>query len=140
MASGVKPGDAVEWSSSQGTIKGKVKKKLTSPMDIKGHHVAASPENPEILVVSDKTGAEAAHKEESLKPAGGSASSAPSRKAATKKVAAKKAPVKTSAKRAPARKVTAAAPAGKAAAKKAAAKNTSAKRAPASKSAARKRA
>lgn len=60
-------GDKVEWKTSQGTTTGVVKKKLTSPTDIKGHHVAASVENPEYLVESDKTGKEAAHKPDSLK-------------------------------------------------------------------------
>jgi hypothetical protein len=60
------PGDAVSWNSSQGTVHGRVVKKLTSPREIRGHHVAASPENPEFLVKSDATGAEAAHKAESL--------------------------------------------------------------------------
>lgn len=63
-----KPGDAVQWHSSQGTIKGVVKQKLTEPIEIKGHHVAASPSNPEYLVVSDKTGQEAAHKPDALEP------------------------------------------------------------------------
>jgi Hypervirulence associated proteins TUDOR domain len=36
-------------------------------MDIKKHHVAASEENPQYLVESEKTGKEAAHKPESLK-------------------------------------------------------------------------
>ena len=36
-------------------------------MDIKGHHVAASPENPEYLVRSDRTGQVAAHKREALR-------------------------------------------------------------------------
>ena len=31
-----KPGDRVEWESSQGTVSGKVKKKLIKPTDIKG--------------------------------------------------------------------------------------------------------
>jgi len=44
-----------------------VKKKLTAPTDIKGHHVAASDGNPEFLVESEKSGKEAAHKPESLK-------------------------------------------------------------------------
>jgi hypothetical protein len=35
---------------------------LTAPAHIKGHEVAASQDNPEYLVVSDKTGAESAHK------------------------------------------------------------------------------
>lgn len=69
MTGTFKAGDKVEWKSSQGTVTGKVKKKLTSPTDIKGHHVAASKDNPEYLVASDKTGAEAAHKPGSLKKA-----------------------------------------------------------------------
>jgi hypothetical protein len=67
MTATFKVGDKVQWHSSQGTIHGTVKKKLTAPVEIKGHHVAASPENPEYLVVSDKTGAEAAHKPDALK-------------------------------------------------------------------------
>lgn len=67
MTDELKKGDKVEWPTSQGITTGKVKKKLTSPTDIKGHHVAASPENPEYLVESDKTGKEAAHKPEALK-------------------------------------------------------------------------
>jgi len=66
MTAAFKAGDKVQWKSSQGTVTGKVKKKLTSPTDIKGHHVAASTDNPEYLVASDKTGAEAAHKPGSL--------------------------------------------------------------------------
>lgn len=46
-----------------------VKKKLTRPVDIKGHHAAASDDNPEYLVRSEKTGAEAAHKARALKRA-----------------------------------------------------------------------
>lgn len=60
-------GDHVEWESSQGTIHGTVKEKLTAHTKIKGHEVAASPDDPQYLVVSDKTGAEAAHKPEALR-------------------------------------------------------------------------
>lgn len=67
MAADLKKGDAVTWDSSQGTIAGKVERKITKPTDIKGHHVAASKDNPEYVVRSDKTGAEAAHKPEALK-------------------------------------------------------------------------
>ncbi len=63
----LKPGEKVSWDSSQGEIHGKVEKKLTSPTKIKGHAAKASPENPEYLVKSDKTGAEAAHKPGELK-------------------------------------------------------------------------
>ncbi len=64
-----KTGDNVAWDSSQGEIHGVVKKKLTAPTEIKGHHVAASKDNPEYLVESDKTGAEAAHKPGELRKA-----------------------------------------------------------------------
>jgi len=67
MPKSLKKGDEVEWKSSQGTIKGKVVRKVTKPMEIKGHHVAATSDDPEILVKSDKTGALAAHKPGSLK-------------------------------------------------------------------------
>lgn len=67
MADQFKKGDKVEWKTSQGKTTGEVKQKLTEPTDIKGHHVAASKDNPEYLVESDKSGKEAAHKPESLK-------------------------------------------------------------------------
>lgn len=67
----LKTGDKVEWETSQGTTKGTVKKKLTAPVDIKGHHVAASKDNPEYLVESEKSGGQAAHKPESLKKSKG---------------------------------------------------------------------
>jgi hypothetical protein len=60
------PGDHVKWNTSQGETTGTIKKKLTSAIDIKDHHVAASPDNPEYLVESDKTGKQAAHKPDAL--------------------------------------------------------------------------
>ena len=69
MTDQFKTGDKVQWHSPQGMVQGTVKKKLTSPVTIKGHDVAASPDNPEFLVVSDKTGAEAAHKATALEKA-----------------------------------------------------------------------
>lgn len=66
-----KRGDKVQWETSQGTTTGKVERKLTAPAKIKGHAIAASKENPEFLVVSDKTGAKAAHKPAALKKASG---------------------------------------------------------------------
>ena len=59
-------GDKVSWKSSGGGARGKVVKKLTKPMDIKGHHVAASKDNPEYLVETDE-GKQAAHKPGALK-------------------------------------------------------------------------
>lgn len=66
MTDELKKGDKVKWKTSQGETIGEVEKKLTSPIEIKGHHVAASKDNPEYLVKSDKTGKEAAHKPGSL--------------------------------------------------------------------------
>ncbi len=46
-------------------------KKLTAETKIKSHKVAASEDNPEYLVESEKSDAEAAHKPESLKKVSG---------------------------------------------------------------------
>ena len=62
-----KAGDKVSWNSTQGKVIGTVKKKLTAPMDIKTHHVAASPDNPQLLVESASSGKVAAHKPAALK-------------------------------------------------------------------------
>ena len=67
MPKNLKKGDKVEWETSRGKTEGTVKKKLTAPTEIKKHKVAASKDNPEYLVESDKSGKEAAHKPESLK-------------------------------------------------------------------------
>ncbi|RCJ25812.1 hypothetical protein A6S26_15090 [Nostoc sp. ATCC 43529] len=67
MSEEFKKGDRVEWKTSQGETTGKVVKKVTSPTDIKKHHVAASEDNPQYIVESDKTGKEAAHKPDALK-------------------------------------------------------------------------
>jgi hypothetical protein len=66
MTEEFKSGDRVEWKTSQGKTEGEVIEKLTEPTDIKKHHVNASPEDPQYLVKSSKTGKEAAHKPESL--------------------------------------------------------------------------
>jgi len=62
MAKTFRQGDKVAWKTSQGETHGTVKKKLTSATKIKGHEVKASEDDPQYLVESDKTGAEAAHK------------------------------------------------------------------------------
>lgn len=61
-----KKGDKVSWKSHGGEAHGTVEKKQTAPTDIKGHHVAASPENPQFIVETDK-GTKAAHKASALK-------------------------------------------------------------------------
>ena len=60
-------GDEVEWDHSQGTTHGTVKRKLTSETEVKGHTAKASKDDPQYLVESDKTGAEAAHRPEELR-------------------------------------------------------------------------
>ena len=67
MTTKLEPGDAVSWETSQGVTRGKVVKKLTKSTRIKGHVAKASGEDPQYLVASDKTGAKAAHKPETLK-------------------------------------------------------------------------
>jgi hypothetical protein len=66
----LKLGDTVTWNTSQGPTVGRVKKKLTRPTTIKGHHVAASADNPEYLVETEKTRKLAAHKPQSLRRKG----------------------------------------------------------------------
>ena len=66
MAEQLKPGARVEWKSHGGEAHGKVVKKQTSPTKIKGHKVAASPDNPEYIVETDQ-GKRAAHKASALK-------------------------------------------------------------------------
>ncbi len=62
-----KAGETVKWDHSQGTTTGKVVRKLTRPTKIKDHKVAASPDHPEYLVESGKTGARAAHRPSELR-------------------------------------------------------------------------
>ena len=54
MDQAFKQGDKVSWSTPQGKTVGKVVKKLTSRTEVKGHTVAASKENPQYLVESEK--------------------------------------------------------------------------------------
>jgi hypothetical protein len=63
----LKPGDAVEWQTSQGKTRGTVKKKLTAKTKIKSHVVAASKDDPQYLVQSEESGGFAAHKPAALK-------------------------------------------------------------------------
>lgn len=69
MAKDLKSGDHVSWDSSGGKSVGKVVKKQTTPTQIKGHKVAASKDNPQYIVESDKSGKQAAHKPDELKKA-----------------------------------------------------------------------
>jgi hypothetical protein len=67
MTQSFKKGDKVEWGTSQGQTHGTVEKKQTSETHIKGHKVAATKDDPQYIVRSDKSGAKAAHKPDALK-------------------------------------------------------------------------
>ena len=69
MVKSLNKGDKVEWDSSGGHSTGKVVKKVTSTTQIKGHKVAATKDEPQYIVESEKSGKQAAHKAESLKKA-----------------------------------------------------------------------
>jgi Hypervirulence associated proteins TUDOR domain len=60
-------GEKVGWNSSSGQSVGKVVAKVISATRIKGHRVAATPENPQFIAKSHKKGAEAAYKPFALK-------------------------------------------------------------------------
>jgi Hypervirulence associated proteins TUDOR domain len=59
-------GDRVSWQSHGGTAVGVVERKITSDTELAGRTVRASPEEPQYLVKSDKSGGEAVHKPEAL--------------------------------------------------------------------------
>ncbi len=67
FAKSLRPGQAVEWDASQGVVEGKVERVVTKPTTVKGHTAKASPDHPEVLVKSDRTGAEAVHRPEELR-------------------------------------------------------------------------
>jgi hypothetical protein len=58
-------GDKVSWKSHGGEAHGKVVGKRTEPTRIKGHEVAASPDDPRFIVETGE-GKRAAHKAEAL--------------------------------------------------------------------------
>ncbi len=62
-----KKGDHVKWDTPQGPTEGEVVEKVTSRTHIKKHTVAASEENPEYRVRSDKSGKEAIHRPDELR-------------------------------------------------------------------------
>lgn len=59
-------GDKVSWKSHGGAAHGKVVKKQITPTNIKGHKVAATKDDPQFIVETDK-GKKAAHKATALK-------------------------------------------------------------------------
>lgn len=57
-------GDEGRWETGQGETSGRAVRKATRPTTIKGHTVAARPDDPRYIVESAETGARAAHKAE----------------------------------------------------------------------------
>ena len=66
-------GDHVAWDTPQGETHGTVERTLTARTHVKGHTVAASPDDPQYLVRSDTSGKEAAHRPGALRPSDGGA-------------------------------------------------------------------
>ena len=64
---GFKPGDHVEWNTSQGPTRGTVVGPVAHARHVKGYTAKASPANPEVEVRSDKTGAHAVHHPDALR-------------------------------------------------------------------------
>ncbi|NIZ91709.1 DUF2945 domain-containing protein [Kineococcus rubinsiae] len=62
----VKKGDHVSWNTSQGETEGKVVDKKTDDFEMYGKKRKASEDDPQVVVESDKSGKEAAHKEGSV--------------------------------------------------------------------------
>lgn len=67
MAKVLKRGDHVTWDTSQGKTTGKVVKKLTRTAKVKGHVAKATPDAPQYLVRSSKSGKKAIHKPRELR-------------------------------------------------------------------------
>ena len=63
-------GDRVEWDSHGGTAVGTVERKITERTEAGGRMVAASADEPQYLVKSEKSGGTAVHKPEALRRAG----------------------------------------------------------------------
>ena len=66
MAEDFEKGDHVEWKSHGSTAEGVVEEKITERTEAAGRTVAASEDDPQYLVKSDKSGKEAVHKPSAL--------------------------------------------------------------------------
>jgi hypothetical protein len=65
-------GDEVAWRSHGSTAEGRVEKEITDRREEAGRTVAASPEEPQYVVRSDKSGKKAVHKGSALRRRKGS--------------------------------------------------------------------
>jgi len=62
----ISKGDSVSWNTSQGRTHGTAVEKRVKEFTFEGQKFKASDDEPYWIVESDRTGAEAAHKESSL--------------------------------------------------------------------------
>lgn len=62
----IRRGTKVSWNTPQGATHGKVVEKRTSDFTFDGQKFSPTDEDPYWIVESDKTGAQAAHKESAL--------------------------------------------------------------------------
>ncbi|MDO9378940.1 MAG: DUF2945 domain-containing protein [Nocardioidaceae bacterium] len=62
----ISQGDTVSWNTEQGKTHGKAVEKKTKEFQLKKQTFKASDDEPFWIVESDKTGAQAAHKESTL--------------------------------------------------------------------------
>jgi hypothetical protein len=62
----VKKGDEVSWNTPQGKTEGEVVEKKTDDFELYGKNRKASEDDPQVIVKSEKSGKEAAHKESSV--------------------------------------------------------------------------
>lgn len=69
MSHEFKDGDYVEWGKAEDHTRGHIKRKLTGPYKIKSFEVPATKDNPYYLIETERTGAEAAHRPDELRPA-----------------------------------------------------------------------
>lgn len=61
-------GDEVEWNSHGSTAEGEVEEVITSDTEAAGRRVRASEEDPQYRVRSAKSGRDAVHKPDALRP------------------------------------------------------------------------
>jgi hypothetical protein len=66
MTKDFKKGDKVEWSSHGGEATGEVEQAITSRTEAAGRTVAASKDDPQYVVKSEKSAGEAVHKPDAL--------------------------------------------------------------------------
>jgi hypothetical protein len=78
-------GDHVSWNSEAGRVRGRIKKKITSPIKFKNYTVKASKEERQYLIKSDKTDHMAMHKGAALRKIGKSSYGSQNRPARRKR-------------------------------------------------------